>query len=328
MAMMDLFTHGIEISAENVDEICARKGIPAQLCEGLRCILARLSVKLTTAAIEELKERQDCPLCRIKLFALTGPSQQGKEGPRETPWNKERRGFILGSLGTRVVFLEDSPGSPWVPRAGIAVEKSRFNTALIGEWLHSCEAVHGSQCSPQPLNIGRSSLGPSLKTFRLVDVVNGCVVETPIHREYFALSYVWGRVEQVRLFKANKDLLMRPGGLAGMASQLPKTIRDAIDLVRLLGKQYLWVDCLCLIQDDEEDLADSIGYMDLVYRGATATIIAASGQDADAGLPGVHPNSRHAAQIIEEIAPGVRMTVLRELDEFLEISKYSTRGWT
>ncbi len=76
-------------------------------------------------------------------------------------------------------------------------------------------------------------------------------------------------------------------------------------MVSLIGKRYLWIDSLCLVQDDESDLRDSIGSMDLIYGGATATIIAASGIDADAGLPGLRPGSRHADQIIEEIAPGI-----------------------
>jgi hypothetical protein len=118
---------------DNVDEICAREGIPAQLCEGMRCILASFSVKLPKATIEELKGRQDCPLCRIRLFALTGPSEWRRGGPKEAPWNNERRGFILGSLGTRVVFLEDSPGSPWITRAGVTIEKGQIDIALIAE---------------------------------------------------------------------------------------------------------------------------------------------------------------------------------------------------
>lgn len=56
--------------------------------------------------------------------------------------------------------------------------------------------------------------------------------------------------------------------------------------MRLVGLRYVWVDCLCLVQDDGDDMADGIAKMDLVYRGARATIIAATGTDANAGLLG------------------------------------------
>lgn len=36
-------------------------------------------------------------------------------------------------------------------------------------------------------------------------------------------------------------------------SRLPKTFRDAIDVVRWLGQQYLWTDSLCIIQDDYDN---------------------------------------------------------------------------
>lgn len=34
---------------------------------------------------------------------------------------------------------------------------------------------------------------------------------------------------------------------------LPKTGQDAVFIVRKLGFRYLWVDSLCIIQDDEDD---------------------------------------------------------------------------
>lgn len=58
-------------------------------------------------------------------------------------------------------------------------------------------------------------------------------------------------------------------------------------MAQSLGEKYLWVDCLCIRQDDEADKGKFIPQMDLIYGFALVTIVAASGVDADAGLPGV-----------------------------------------
>jgi len=72
---------------------------------------------------------------------------------------------------------------------------------------------------------------------------------------YTALSYVWGAVPHIRLTKANRAKLLEPGCLqAAGITPLPKTIDDAITLTRLLGRRYLWVDSLCLLQNDRDDM--------------------------------------------------------------------------
>jgi hypothetical protein len=75
-------------------------------------------------------------------------------------------------------------------------------------------------------------------------------------------------------------------------------------------------------------MASGIQTMDLVYEMAIVTIIAASGSDAQAGLPGVRPHYPHSTQLMQEISPSVKMTGLYELDDYLKRSKYSSRAWT
>jgi hypothetical protein len=53
---------------------------------------------------------------------------------------------------------------------------------------------------------------------------------------------------------------------------LPQTFRDAIDVVRALGFQYLWIDCLCIIQQDGEDWRREAPRMLEVYANAVVTI--------------------------------------------------------
>lgn len=54
----------------------------------------------------------------------------------------------------------------------------------------------------------------------------------------------------------------------------------------------MWVDAVCIAQDDETEKTATIGIMDRIYASAILTIVAASGVDGNAGLAGVQPDSR------------------------------------
>lgn len=112
---------------------------------------------------------------------------------------------------------------------------------------------------------------------------------------YFALSYVWGKVHIPKTVRANLSTRLAKGGLP---QNLPVTIEDAMTLVAELGERYLWVDSLCIIQDDAFTKHRDIKNMHIIYNRAVATMVALSGGDADAGLPGVRPGTR-APQRIE-----------------------------
>ena len=80
---------------------------------------------------------------------------------------------------------------------------------------------------------------------------------------------------------------------------LPRTIVDAIRLTNELGETYLWVDLLCIDQDDPIEKAAEIAQMNEVYLAATATIVALCSTDANSGLPGVDEYRPPRAQRIE-----------------------------
>jgi hypothetical protein len=119
---------------------------------------------------------------------------------------------------------------------------------------------------------------------------------------------------------------MTSGFLDAVADRIPRTIRDAMAVVRKLGIRYLWVDALCIIQDDPQDKAKEIHRMDSIYEGSTFTLVAASGSHADAGLSAVSRRKGH--QVVETIWPGVRMTAIHSLTDVIDNLKYGTRGWT
>ena len=181
---------------------------------------------------------------------------------------------------------------------------------------------------PTPNVVATSEHPAGLKVFRMIDVFSQCIVEVGHGCRYVALSYMWGQVEAVKLLSQNKDQLMARAGLLAFRYRLPRTINDSIELLRNIGEQYLWVDSICLLQDDAEEMADAIGKMHLVYQGAVLTILAGEGKDANAGLPGVHFGSRRLIQHIAKVQPGIQMTVIAPLSGILNQSAHITRGWT
>ena len=152
---------------------------------------------------------------------------------------------------------------------------SKINTEILHAWLQSCMDCKRDRSKTLP---------PS---FRLIDVNQDCVVEAPSDPDYAILSYVWGSLQREFLLalKSNFESLKVPGSICPENPLLPKTIRDAIILTKALGYRYLWVDSVCIVQDDASSITQ-INAMDAIYSLADFTIVAASGVDADAGIHG------------------------------------------
>lgn len=71
---------------------------------------------------------------------------------------------------------------------------------------------------------------------------------------------------------------------------LPTTFRDAIQVTKGLGIRYLWIDSLCIIQDDDVDWKEESSKMASIYQNSFLTICATAAPDDEAGLwPRVAP---------------------------------------
>jgi hypothetical protein len=107
--------------------------------------------------------------------------------------------------------------------------------------------------------------------------------------EYLALSYVYGNYQDmtgqdIRYIPrtTTKTLEEHKKGISW--TSLPRTFQDAIFLTRSRGFRWLWIDSLCIVQDDPaEKLAEALK-MDEIFGNAFVTIAATCAVDTDAGL--------------------------------------------
>jgi hypothetical protein len=72
-------------------------------------------------------------------------------------------------------------------------------------------------------------------------------------------------------------------------SELCKTFKDAIIIAKHIGLQYVWIDSLCIVQDDPEDWRRESAKMSSVYGCSTINIAATSAQDGTMGCFSTEP---------------------------------------
>ncbi|KAI9644396.1 hypothetical protein NHQ30_007753 [Ciborinia camelliae] len=212
------------------------------------------------------------------------------------------------------------PGvKPWIalPRGKISIQR---DLSMFSKCFYSCLENHG-RCRETTTSPGLG-FGPS----RLIDIEQMKIVcmgrdEIPT---YFVLSYVWGRPPFLLLEKNNERDFSTPGFLSTQA--IPQTIFDAIEITRHFGIRYLWVDALCIVQDDLENKMHEIDRMHIIYAQAEMTIVAATGDGANSGLLEIDPV--FAGEGVHLIN-GKRFIVdTMEMREVVEFSTWFTRGWT
>lgn len=163
----------------------------------------------------------------------------------------------------------------FIPRRPINLDpasKSSFD--LARGWLQTCLDDH-PKC-PKPgldfmpkrvISISQNKSGLSLR-----------LLETEGLRDlYCALSYCWGGDQKIKA--TTENLPQMSDGIA--FDKLPPTLQDAITTTHGLGIRYLFIDSLCILQDDEEDIHTQVAEMSEIYSEAVVTIIASRAHGAD-----------------------------------------------
>ena len=151
-----------------------------------------------------------------------------------------------------------------------------------------------------------------------------CHQDHSVNRPYTTLSYSWGTGAKgpTRTTKENLDEHMR--GIAW--AKLTKTIQDAIRVTHGLGLKFLWVDSLCIIQDDQRDWENEAAKMSDVFAGSELTIAAVAGIDSCDGLK----CDSIAPPIFDPPENGYNGALIRWPEPYfdeLENSHLYSRGW-
>ncbi|KAF2137973.1 uncharacterized protein K452DRAFT_235184, partial [Aplosporella prunicola CBS 121167] len=160
----------------------------------------------------------------------------------------------------------------------------------------------------------------------LIDVGHFCLVSADSTCRYITLSYVWGNMPFLKTTTHNLPQLRKEGALV-QANGTPTVITDAILLTRSIGEKYLWVDALCLVQNDNVAKYRGINQMHKIFAQACLTIVAASARDAYSCLPGVRSATR--LSLVSDAIGGIQLTKAMP-SAFKEYTGtiHQSRGWT
>ncbi|KAH8672209.1 heterokaryon incompatibility protein-domain-containing protein [Ilyonectria robusta] len=190
--------------------------------------------------------------------------------------------WVREEMSTRLILrkeLDDTRERPiWTSSRPAAVE-ALLPTILT--WLKECDDTHTSACS-----LERVPELPVLPT-RCIDVGKAdgsaqprLAISGGCHGRYTTLSHCWGKGRLPARLTTSSVL---PLSDAIHLDTLPRTYRDAISITRALGIRYIWIDSLCIIQDDTDDWERESANMASIYRNAYLNIAATSALDSDGG---------------------------------------------
>jgi len=150
-----------------------------------------------------------------------------------------------------------------------------------------------------------------------------------VHGErYIVLSHCWGNLEPKEVLTyctTKQNIRVRESGFAD--DDLPATFLDAVKVTRALGIYYLWIDSLCIIQQDLEDWEKEAKCMEQVYSSAYLTIAATSATNSKSGFLKRNTNRKHV-YIQNDLGQRayIRNTV-SDFDHEVGRAELITRGW-
>lgn len=138
---------------------------------------------------------------------------------------------------------------------------------IARNWLRECIETH-AHCR-------QKAMGKPLPS-RLIDMGAGDIIRPhicestnlPRDTKYITISHCWEK---------SQPLTLRTETLLEMQERinirvLPKHFKEAMETARRLGVQYIWIDSLCIIQNDPEDWKRESREMGNIYHNAILNI--------------------------------------------------------
>jgi hypothetical protein len=145
----------------------------------------------------------------------------------------------------------------------------------ISQWLSRCSSNHGCY------NVSSFSALPT----RVLEIQGPQQVRLHVsganeRASYACLSHCWGGVVPLKLSQTT----LREFQQEIPWDRLPRTFKDAVEVARGLDLKFLWIDSLCIVQDDDNDWRCESAMMTSVYSQAYITLAASQAADSTQGL--------------------------------------------
>ncbi|KAI8944082.1 heterokaryon incompatibility protein-domain-containing protein [Xylaria longipes] len=250
----------------------------------------------------------DCPICRAILSELDEPQKllSDPNVASSTEYYRDPQNII--DIVNRVRFyylnftwkLQGVPQNhrllmvtpynrirPYLPYSPLEAHRGWASQTLqvVKTWMHSCLEEH-PKC--QALHAWRTS-GSMFQPKRLVDVGNASDTmwrlflreeNTIFPTTYATLSHRWRSDQQFKLLGENLQVYTNGQPL----NVLPQVLQDAIKVTKSLEIRYLWVDCLCIIQDFLPDWERESIEMRKIYANSICNISITGFEDNSTGF--------------------------------------------
>jgi hypothetical protein len=205
---------------------------------------------------------------------------------------------------------------------------------ILSEWIKRCDKAQ--HLPPESSFIPTRLLDVGGKKSRRVYLVCN-LLEKSVH--YVALSHRWGTPDQkqpaeVKFPATNKDSIEEiKEGVDD--TDLPKTFQDAIIITRKLGKRYLWIDSLCILQkkdkdgdpESKEDWERESKLMEQVFSSAYLTIAASCAGHRFDGFLKLRNRRQFVTMTTDDGAQFHICDVIDNFDADVEQGELNRRGW-
>jgi len=228
----------------------------------------------------------------------------------------------IGNVYALPGFVPTTPGVQ-LGTPLLAAPGSVAHTKILSEWIQTCNRHH--PCVPKEesflpkrvIDLGPAGHGP-IRLF--------CTSHDQTPGRYLTLSHIWG--PSMRFYTTRENLDSFTKEISSI--YMPRTFQHAVEITRNLGIRYLWIDALCIVQDDREDWDYESKRMEHIFSSAYATLAATCAVNAGDGFLKQRPHRACVTLTRQERAGDMPYYFCEAIDDFsgdVDQSELSKRGW-